>query len=446
MNYRIYRLLYFIAAFGLLLHGRAAGWSEEIRRIPVAEGLASHPVNGGHCLISDGVYQYLAFYDGDHQMTIAKRKLGENQWEFAKLPERVGWDTHNTILMFLDREGQIHLTGNMHAASLKYYRTKIPGDIQTFQAIHTWTGKYEDRVTYPTLLKRHDGSIHLMYRHGGSGAGMRLLIHYSEKDHQWTGTGEGFISGLLTKPDCNAYPFGGIVEDASGTLHIAWCWRETPDVTTNFNVNYAQSLDGGYTWRKWNGEKLALPIQPENAEVVDLIAQKQGLMNGGSLAIDENGIPYIGYTRFDENGFNQMYAATPQGGVWKAVQLTDWKKQFWFEGRGTIPQYPPIPRISLSPDGTMNIRYANSTAEPNEGCMILTREKLLSLKPGECPIQPIADSSPIVPNIRAVNDGPLPPGQTHYMQQETDIPNRDRKPDNPRQPTMIYLAEVDKTK
>jgi hypothetical protein len=28
------------------------------------------------------------------------------------------------------------------------------------------------------------------------------------------------------------------------------------------------------------------------------------------------------------------------------------------------------------------------------------------------------------------------------MQQETDSPNRDRKPDNPREPTMIYVVEV----
>ena len=32
----------------------------EIRRIPVTKGLASHPVNGGNCLISDGQYQNIA--------------------------------------------------------------------------------------------------------------------------------------------------------------------------------------------------------------------------------------------------------------------------------------------------------------------------------------------------------------------------------------------------
>ena len=30
----------------------------------------------------------------------------------------------------------------------------------------------------------------------------------------------------------------------------------------------------------------------------------------------------------------------------------------------------------------------------------------------------------------------------HYMQQETDSPNRDRKPDKPKEPTMIYIVEA----
>jgi len=85
------------------LWGSVAG-QMETRRIPVAKGLASHPVNGGNCLISDGQYQYIAFYDGDHRMTVGKRKLGEAQWDLARLPERVGWDTHNRVILFQDRK------------------------------------------------------------------------------------------------------------------------------------------------------------------------------------------------------------------------------------------------------------------------------------------------------------------------------------------------------
>jgi len=47
----------------------------QINKIPVAKGLASHPVNGGRCLISDGEYQYIAFYDGQHQISVGKRNL-----------------------------------------------------------------------------------------------------------------------------------------------------------------------------------------------------------------------------------------------------------------------------------------------------------------------------------------------------------------------------------
>ena len=88
-------------------------------RITVMEGIASHPVNGGHCLISDGEFQYIAFYDGIHQMTVGKRKLNESEWDFVRLSERVGWDTHNKIVLFQDRKGYLRIAGNMHCSPLK---------------------------------------------------------------------------------------------------------------------------------------------------------------------------------------------------------------------------------------------------------------------------------------------------------------------------------------
>ena len=432
----------FFVLFALLPLCPGISFSEILRTIPVAEGLASHPVNGGRCLISDGAYQYLAFYDGDHQMTVAKRKLGSTNWEFAKLPEKVGWDTHNKILLFFDREGYLHITGNMHCAPLKYYRTAKPGDIQTFQAIHKWSGKHETRVTYPTLIQLNDGSVHMMYRDGGSGDGQRILVHYSEETQEWTGTGDSFITGRDSDPTCNAYPFGGIQVDSSGVLHIAWCWRQTPDVVTNFNVCYAKSLDHGKTWKRWNGEEYTLPIRPVNAEIVDQIPQRHGLLNGGSVVVDRNGAPYIGYTRFDEAGNNQIFVATPENGEWRIIQLSNWKTRFWFEGRGTIPKSPPVPRLSIDSDGKIQAAYSNNDVEPKSGRFIVTREELLNAKPGMCKIHPPSTKQSGVPNVRAVNIGSLPDGQIHYMSQKTARPNRDRKPENPAPPSMIYLVEV----
>ncbi len=165
-------------------------------------------------------------------------------------------------------------------------------------------------------------------------------------------------------------------------------------------------------------------------------------MNGGTLVVDGKGLPYISYTRFDEDGHNQIYVATPLDDRWRTVQLTDWKHRFYFEGRGTIPSYPPIPRLSITEDQKIRVTYSYAHAEPRKGQFVLTREQLLTARPGQFPIEKSQAPYSALPHIRAVNHGPLPPGQIHYMQQQTDAPNRDRKPENPKEPTMIYIVEV----
>lgn len=114
------RLIPFLISCSVLLAFFSVATAEQIqiRKIPVAKGVASHPVNGGHCLISDSEYQYIAFYDGEHQMTVGKRKLSETEWDLVKLPERIGWDTHNRILLFHDRKGHLHITGNTQCSAL----------------------------------------------------------------------------------------------------------------------------------------------------------------------------------------------------------------------------------------------------------------------------------------------------------------------------------------
>ncbi|MBI1390481.1 MAG: hypothetical protein GC154_18750 [bacterium] len=417
--------------------------AEIIRKIPLAMGLASHPVNGGHCLVSDGEFQFAAFYDADHQMTIAKRKLGDTEWDFVKLPQRVGWDTHNKILIFLDREGYLHVTGNMHNDPLVYFRTEKPGDIHTLKDIGRWTGVHEDRVTYPTLLKLRDGSIHMTHRYGGSGNGMRLLKHYDEKTQTWSGPGGPFINGMDNVPDVNAYPFGPIREGPDGVLHIAWCWRETPDVLTNFHICYAKSEDGGFTWLKSTGVPYDLPITPKTAEIVDPVTQQSGLINIGSLSIGRDGVPYIGYTRFDGDGHNQIFVAAhrPDSG-WTIRQITHWPYRFEFSGGGTIPEYPPSPGVSCGKDELI-VHYSYGKAQPSRGVIRIPYDLFFSDAVIDVTPEPSRVEQLGVPDVIATNIGPLPDGQIHYMQQEQAPPNRDRKPDNPKQPTMIYIVETD---
>ena len=127
----------------------------------------------GFCLLTHEGQQYVAYYDEKHQMMVARRGLGDREWQKVALPSKIGWDSHNYITMAVDSAGHIHLSGNMHCVPLIYFRTEKPGDITTFQR-HQMTGRQEHRCTYPRLLNDADRTALFTYRSGGNRNGRRF--------------------------------------------------------------------------------------------------------------------------------------------------------------------------------------------------------------------------------------------------------------------------------
>jgi hypothetical protein len=74
-------------------------------------------------------------------------------------------------------------------------------------------------------------------------------------------------------------------------LHLAWNWRDTPDVATNHDLCYARSDDGGETWTTSAGAPLALPVTAATAEYAARIPRNRNLMNPPSIAADQDGRP-----------------------------------------------------------------------------------------------------------------------------------------------------------
>ena len=123
---RIYYLLFILV---LLTSCHNVSKNEE-QRIDVAKVVSDFPV--GFSLITHGDMQFVAYYDTEHRLTVASRKLNEKEWIYKVLDTSVGWDSHNYITMKIDRENYIHLSGNMHVSPLVYYRTENPLDIMSF--------------------------------------------------------------------------------------------------------------------------------------------------------------------------------------------------------------------------------------------------------------------------------------------------------------------------
>lgn len=292
---------------------------------------SGHPV--GFCLLTHGEDQFVAFYDDQRQMTVAARKLNSTQWQFTRLPEKVGWDSHNSITMTVDDDDYLHLSGNMHCVPLIYFRTKKPLDITTFERIKHMTGKFEKRCTYPKFFRGAQQELIFTYRDGGSGNGNQMYNVYNLKSQTWR--------PLLDKPltdgqgKMNAYLRGPTL-GPDGYFHLLWVWRDTPDCATNHHLSYARSKNLIH-WETSSGKSLKLPITLDTAEIIDPVPVKGGMINGNTtIGFDLKNRLVISYHKFDENGKTQIYNARRENGAWKIHQATNWDYRWYFSGGGSI--------------------------------------------------------------------------------------------------------------
>lgn len=134
-----------------------------LKEINLTKVWSGHPVE--FKILTTDKYQYVAFFDSLRNMCIAQRKIENENWEITKLPSVVEWDSHNYIAMTQDKDGYIHIAGNMHCVPLIYFRSKHPNDINDFERL-SMTGERENKVTYPVFFNDAKGDLIFQYRDG----------------------------------------------------------------------------------------------------------------------------------------------------------------------------------------------------------------------------------------------------------------------------------------
>jgi hypothetical protein len=402
--------------------------------VVVGEVPSGFPV--GFRILTSGNTQYVAYYDKDHNMTVASRELGSSEWIRQVLPSRVGWDSHNYITLALDQAGQLHVSGNMHADPLVYFRTEEPGDVRTLRAF-PMTGKEGDRVTYPRFLEDHEGRLIFTYRSGGSGRGDTYYNRYDAESRTW--------SQLVDKPlldgegERNAYPLGP-VEGPDGFFHLVWVWRDTPDCATNHHLSHARSRDL-INWESAFGEPVDLPlVLGEERLWVDPIPSGGGIINGcQELFFDEANRPVVTYHKSDAEGNMQIYAARAGAGKWKINVLTDWEKPVPFSGRGSMGFIGiRISGLSRLEPGILTMTYRHR--DYGEGRLFLDEESLrpvdrtFAVAP-ELPdeLGKLESKFPGMGIQRRFDSGQSPEDGVRYLIQWETL---DRNHDRPRQPPL----------
>ena len=331
---------------------------------------SGHPVTFG--FLTERGHQFIAYYDADRRLTVLGRKLTDSTWARVQPPgvpvpgtKRTSnvtlWDSHNTLRLALDRDGCLHLSGNLHVNPLVYYRTRVPFDVTTLERLDRMTGERETRCTYPVFFKTADGDLLFRYRDGSSGNGSDLYNRYDPATRTW--------SRLLTTPllegegQRNAYA-GEPTLGPDGRFHLVWMWRETPDCATNHTLSYARSRDLQH-WENSRGEPLPLPITLATGEVIDGAPPGGGLINMSfQLGFDAAHRPVVAYHRYDAHNRSQVYLARPAAGAagWTQSQLSTWDFKWAFSGGGSIPADVTLGRPRLTGPHTLQLDYSSLVA------------------------------------------------------------------------------------
>jgi hypothetical protein len=128
-------------------------------------------------------------------------------------------------------------------------------------------------------------------------------------------------------------------------------WRRSPDVSTNHDICYAKSKDGGVTWTDSMGKKMALPMTAATCEVALKIPEKSELINQTTIAGDKEGHPYIAtYFRPAGTTVPQYQLVYHDGSRWQTSQVGNRTQGFTLAGGGTkrIPISRPLIMVDSS--------------------------------------------------------------------------------------------------
>ena len=331
-----------IAVIALWMLAACSPWTKKERPgkissklIPVGMAWAGNSINATvfrkNSVVSSANYQFVAYYDSTAHVVIARRKHGSDQWKLHQTQYTGNIrDAHNVISLMVDGDGYLHLSWDHHNNSLHYCRSLQPEGLEMGEMM-AMTGKNETVVSYPEFYAMADGGLLFAYRDGGSGNGNLVLNRYELNSKNWSRLQTNLIDGQGQR---NAYWQMDV--DHSGTIHVSWVWRETPDVQSNHDMCYACSKDGGYTWMKSTDEQYKLPINAETAEIVKQIPRGSNLINQTSMTTDADGNPFIAtYFKASGDSCTQFHLIYRQDKQWKSSTVTSRKLDFELGGVGS---------------------------------------------------------------------------------------------------------------
>jgi hypothetical protein len=335
------------------------------RVIHVGEAWSAHFVN--FSLLTHFGRQYIAFFNHERQLTVGERSLADQSFKLTVLDVTLNWDSHNYLALAADRNGFLHLAGNMHASPLTYFKSERPHDASASHRVSAMTGQYETRVTYPRFLHGPQNRLLFFYRDGGSGNGKEIVNQYDPDTFTWRRLhkdpmvdGEGRRSAYLSELELGA----------DGYFHQAWIWRDTPNAETSHSPCYARSMDL-VNRESADGHHLQLPLRFSPETLIDDVGPGGGAINNNlKIGFDGVGHPIVSYHKFDGHGHTQIYNARLEDQRWIVRQATNWHSRWDFGGKGTIPFPIHVHPVQIDRQGNLFQWFQNELENEYEAWLL----------------------------------------------------------------------------
>lgn len=384
----------------------------------------------------------VGYYDANRQLTVARRRKAGGGWTYQKLDTWNDWDSHNYIAIAEDSAGRLHVAANMHSSPMTMFVSDTSGDVRTLKRVAKLVDvSLERSATYPIFLHDRAGRLIFKYRDGSSGNGNEIYDVLDADAGQW--------SRLTTAPlvdgegQRNAY-FMGPVLGPDSWFHVAWVWRETPMAETNHDLSYAKTPDLVH-WFKADGTPLPLPIKLKEAEIVDPVPVRGGMINNNTLiGFDDQGRPTITYHKFDRAGDTQIFLARFEGKPkgWRIAQVSDWKNYRWdFSGGGSLSAEIFVGGAESIGQGLLKVPVIRQ----GKSIDFIVRSKDLTLVEAR-PVSSLADQlkktikSPDGMQLNIVN-APGDNGEIYALAWSARPPHRDlAAPDIPDPTTLLFMT------
>jgi hypothetical protein len=320
-----------------------------------SDGNPGGDLRNGQVFIQDNLWstpshQYAVWVGSDGVPFAARRARGRQQWKIVDLAKLSGNpldapttdDTHNVYAIATDARGGVHVAGNMHLNPLRYVRAGP--DLTHWSTAPAPAGG--PSVTYPAFTALPDGTLLFWRREGEAGEGKVRLDALDPGATRWRSLGT-IIDGASTGE--SPYLNHIAVDPRTGVIHLMFSWRSGPTVESTNDVGYAQSADGGRTWRTAGGTPLPLPITHSPAStIVDTQPSGSGLINNGGLTVDSQGRPH-GMVAYDRpSGEREWQELSLEGGGWHSK----WFSDLDIDGR---------PQLAGTPDGRIWVLGARAS-------------------------------------------------------------------------------------